>query len=272
MAKSKEQHFEDEVFDSLVTDGGWLAGLADDVDFDTGIASAELLAFIGQTQIDEWDKLLVQMGKDPDRTQREFRKRVAAEIDKRGTVDVLRNGVKGWGLKFDLCYFKPAHGLTPLLVERYDANRLTVTRQQRYSAKHTNSLDLCLWVNGLAVATVELKNELTNQTVEHAKTQYRSDRDPKDQFLAKRAVVHFAVDPYLAFMTTRLAGASTEFLPFNRGHDGHAGNPLAAAGKHATAYLWGEVWQRDSFLDLLGRFIHTEIDESGKADGQGDLP
>lgn len=272
MAKSKESHFEDEVVDSLVSHGGWVAGLADDIEFDTGIASAELLAFIGQTQIDAWEALLVQMGRDADRAQREFRNRVAAEIDKRGTVDVLRNGVKGWGLKFDLCYFKPAHGLTPLLVERYEANRLTVTRQQRYSAKHTNTLDLCLWVNGLAVATVELKNELTNQTVEDAKTQYRTDRDPKDPFLAKRAVVHFAVDPYLAFMTTRLAGASTEFLPFNRGHDGHAGNPLAAGGKHATAYLWDEVWQRDSFLDLLGRFIHTEIDESGKATGKVIFP
>jgi type I restriction enzyme R subunit len=272
MAKSKERHFEDEVFGSLVTEAGWLAGLADDLDFESGIATAELLAFIGQTQIDQWDKLLVQMGNDPDRAQREFRKRVAVEIDKRGTVDVLRNGVKGWGLRFDLCYFKPAHGLTPLLVERYGANRLTVTRQQRYSAKHANTLDLCLWVNGLAVATVELKNELTNQTVEDAKTQYRTDRDPKDPFLAKRAVVHFAVDPYLAFMTTKLAGAATEFLPFNRGHNGHAGNPPAAGGKHATAYLWEDVWQREAFLDLLGRFVHTEIDESGKATGKVIFP
>lgn len=272
MAKSKERHFEDEVFDSLVSDGGWTAGLADDLEFGTGLATAELLTFIGQTQIDDWNKLLVQMGNDADRAQREFRKRVATEIDKRGTVDVLRHGVKGWGLKFDLCYFKPAHGLTPLLVERYNANRLTVTRQQRYSSKHANTLDLCLWVNGLAVATVELKNELTNQTVEHAKAQYRTDRDPHDPFLAKRAVVHFAVDPYLVFMTTQLAGASTQFLPFNRGDNGHAGNPPASGGKHATAYLWEEVWQRDAFLDLLGRFAHTEIDENGKATGKVIFP
>ena len=272
MAKSKEQHFEDEVFESLVTAGGWIAGLTDDIEFEPGIAPAELLAFIGQTQIDTWDQLLVQMGNDSDRAQREFRKRVASEIDKRGTIDVLRNGVKGWGLKFDLCYFKPAHGLTPLLVERYKANRLTVTRQQRYSAKHTNTLDLCLWVNGLPVATVELKNELTNQTVEDAKTQYRNNRDSADPFLSKRAVVHLAVDPYLAFMTTRLAGAATQFLPFNQGHHGHAGNAPASGGKHATAYLWEQVWQRDSFLDLLGRFIHTEIDESGKATGKVIFP
>lgn len=272
MAKSKERHFEDEVFDSLVSDGGWLPGLADDLDLESGIASAEMLAFIGVTQIETWNELLLQMGNDPDRAQREFRKRVATDIDQRGTVDVLRNGVRGWGLRFDLCYFKPAHGLTPLLVERYEANRVTVTRQQRYSPKHTNTLDLCLWVNGLAVATVELKNQLTNQTVEHAKAQYREDRDPKDPFLAKRAVVHFAADPYLAFMTTRLAGSATEFLPFNKGHDWHAGNPPAANGKHATAYLWEEVWQRDAFLDLFGRFVHTEIDEAGKATGKVIFP
>ncbi len=272
MSKSKERDFEDEVFGSLVADCGWLAGLADDIEFSTGIAPAELLTFIGQTQSESWNLLLVQMGNDPDRTQREFRKRVAAEIDKRGTVDVLRHGIKGWGLKFDLCYFKPAHALTPLLVERYAANRLTVTRQQRYSSKHTNTLDLCLWVNGLAVMTVELKNELTNQTVEHAKAQYRTDRDPHDPFLARRAIVHFAVDPYLAFMTTRLAGAATEFLPFNRGHNGHAGNPPASEGKHATAYLWEQVWQRDSFLDLLGRFVHTESDDSGRATGKVIFP
>ncbi|MDP9419438.1 MAG: type I restriction endonuclease [Actinomycetota bacterium] len=272
MAKSKERHFEDEVFDSLVTDGGWIAGLAADIESETGTAPAELLTFIGQTQIETWNELLVQMGNDPDRAQREFRKRVAAEIDKRGTVDVLRHGVRGWGLKFDLCYFKPVHGLTPLLVERYQANRLTVTRQQRYSTKHRNTVDLCLWVNGLAVATVELKNELTNQTVEDAKAQYRTNRDPADRFLSKRAVVHFAVDPYLVFMTTRLAGASTQFLPFNKGHNGHAGNPPATDGKHATAYLWDQVWQRDAFLDLLGRFIHTEIDESGKATGKVTFP
>jgi type I restriction enzyme R subunit len=272
MAKWKERHFEDEVFDSLVNDGGWIAGLAEDIEFASGIAPAELLTFVGQTQIDEWNKLLVQMGNDPDRAQIEFRKRVAAEIDDRGTVDVLRHGIKGWGLKFDLCYFKPAHGLTPLLLDRYAANRVTVTRQQRYSAKHTKTLDLCLWVNGLAVATVELKNELTNQTVEHAKAQYRTDRDPNDSFLARRAVVHFAVDPYLAFMTTRLAGAATEFLPFNRGHNGHSGNPPASGGKHATAYLWEQVWQRDSILDLLGRFIHSEIDEKGKATGKVIFP
>ena len=217
---------------------------------------------------DKWSKPFPT----PDAAQHAFRQRVAQEVDQRGTIHVLRNGVKGNGCKFFLCAFKPAHGLTPLLVEQYQANQLTVTRQQRYSSKHANTLDLCLWVNGLVVATVELKNELTGQTVEDAKAQYRIDRDPKDPLLARRAIVHFAVDPYLAFMTTRLAGPTTEFLPFNQGHNGHAGNPPASGGKHATAYLWEEVWQRDAFLDLLGRFVHTEVDDAGKATGKVIFP
>ncbi len=142
-----------------------------------------------------------------------------------------------------------------------------MTRQQRYSSANTNTIDIVLWVNGLAVATVELKNPLTHQDVSHAMAQYRTDRDPKDPFLAKRAVVHFAVDPHLAFMTTRLAGADTRFLPFNQGNDGRQGNPPAASGRHATAYLWEKVWQRDAFLDLIGRFIHVEVDEKGHPTG-----
>lgn len=267
MAKSKEIHFEDEVFDTLISSGGWQQGAAVDIELETGLRVVDLYAFIAATQIKTWEDLLGQFGGDPDRAQIEFRKRLIAEIERRGTVDVLRKGIKGWGLQFDLCYFMPAHKLTPSLSELYGANQLTVTRQQRYTSKNTNTLDLCLWINGLAVATVELKNPLTNQNVEHAKEQYRSDRDPKDPFLSKRSVVHFAVDPYLVFMTTKLAGTKTRFLPFNRGHDGHAGNPPAVGGKHATAYLWERVWQRDAFLDLVGRFIHTEIDVDGKATG-----
>ncbi len=267
MAKSKELHFEDEVVEVLTTESGWSLGVAQDLDFETGINSAELMSFIGETQVEEWNLLADHFG-DVDKAQVELRKRIAQEIDQRGTIEVLRRGVKGWGRRFFLAAFKPAHAMTPLLTEHYEANRLVVTRQQRYSAKHNNTLDLVLWVNGLAVATVELKNPLTGQTVADAKAQYRSGaRDPKDLFLTRRAVVHFAVDPHLAFMTTRLAGADTRFLPFNRGHDGRAGNPPAADGGHATAYLWEQVWQRDAFLDLIRNFVHTEIGDDGSPTG-----
>lgn len=266
MADRLERDFEGEVVEVLTNESGWLHGSAQDLDFATGINSADLVAFIGRTQPEMWEKW-AKPYPSIDAAQIALRQRVAQELDHRGTIDVLRNGVRGNGCKFDLCYFKPAHGLTPLLVERYEANLLTVTRQQRYSSAHSNTIDLVLWLNGLAVATVELKNPLTGQTVEHAKAQYRTDRDPKDPFLSKRAVVHFAVDPHLAFMTTRLDGEETRFLPFNQGNQGRGGNPPASNGRHSTSYLWERVWQRDAFLDLVGRFIHVEVDEQGKQTG-----
>ena len=266
MAKSKEIHFEDEVFDVLTTDSGWTAGVSNELDLATGLRLEDVFAFIADTQPDEWSKFAVTQASEA-AARTEFTKRLVSEINQRGTVDVLRHGIKGWGRRFKLCSFRPAHGLTPELSAAYAANRAVVTRQQRYTSANTNTLDLCLFLNGLPVATLELKNPLTGQTVENAKAQYRTDRDPKDVFLSKRAVVHFAVDPHLVFMTTRLAGAKTRFLPFNRGHDHHAGNPPAADGRHATAYLWEDVLTRDRFIDLVGRFIHTEIDETGSATG-----
>jgi type I restriction enzyme R subunit len=266
MAQDKERHFEDEVVAALVETSAWKQGASQDLDFASGVNGADLIAFVGHTQPEMWEKWSKPFA-TVEAAELALRQRVAQEIDHRGTIDVLRKGVKGNGCSFFLCSFKPAHGLTPVLVDRYEANRLTVTRQQRYNAAHTNSLDLVLWVNGLAVATVELKNPLTGQGAEDAKEQYRSPaRDPKDPFLSKRAVVHFAVDPHVVYMTTRLAGPDTRFLPFNRGHDGHQGNPPSTTG-HATAYLWEQVWQRDAFLDLVGRFIHVEVDEAGKQTG-----
>src|SRR5439155_3009556 len=186
-----------------------------------------------------------------------FLKRLAAELDERGTVDVLRHGVNDLGVEIRLAYFKPAHGLTPELVGRYEANRLVLVRQLAYGADETKPIDLALLLNGIPVATAELKNPITGQNVEHAIVQYRRDRDPANVTLARRAVVHFAVDPNLVAMTTKLAGEATQFLPFNRGsEDGGAGNPSNPAG-HRTAYLWEEVWQRDAWLDLLVRFVHV---------------
>jgi type I restriction enzyme R subunit len=258
MALSKEVHFEDEVFDALVSSGGWVEGDPHGLDFALGINPTEALAFVTDTQAEEWASFLEQQGGAEDLAEVAFLKELTKQLDRRGTVDVLRNGVKGWGRRFRLCSFKPAHGLTPELVDAYEANRLTVTRQQRYNAAHTNTLDLCLWVNGLPVATLELKNELTGQTVRDAEEQYRSTaRDPKDLFLSRRAVVHFAVDPYLVSMTTRLAGGTTRFLPFNQGHNKRQGNPPASPGKHRTAYLWEQVFQRDAWLDIFGRFVLT---------------
>src|SRR5690606_24367475 len=147
-----------------------------------------------------------------------FKLRLVAELDRRGTLDVLRNGVDDQGVHFDLAYFRPAHAKNPELVDLHGKNQLTVTRQLRYSDQHGNSVDLCLFVNGLPVATVELKHHLNGQSVDDAMAQYREDRDPRD-LLFRRTLVHFAVDTRLAYMTTRLEQGDTGFLPFNRGSD-----------------------------------------------------
>jgi type I restriction enzyme, R subunit len=178
-----------------------------------------------------------------------------------------RHGVVDLGVRVRLAFFKPAHGLTPELVARYEANRLTLTRQLPYEFGTNKTVDLAFFVNGVPVATAELKNALTGQGVEDAKEQYRTKRDPKNVTLGRRAVVHFAVDTEQVAMTTWLAGTSTRFLPFNRGYNRGKGNPPNPHG-HRTAYLWERVWEKDAWLDLLGQFVHVEKPAKGlKAPG-----
>ncbi|MDQ6783607.1 MAG: DEAD/DEAH box helicase family protein [Actinomycetota bacterium] len=268
MTNPNEEQFETAICASLVARGGYQEVKNDKAqgeprDFDPvrGLDSAELFFFIGQTQPEEWAEIIKRHGGDAELAQANFADRVASELDKRGAADVLRRGVIDQGQSIRMAYFKPAHGLTPELVARYDANRLTVTRQLRYEASSTKALDLALLVNGVVVATAELKNPMTGQGVEEAMHQYRVDRDPRNRTLA-RAVVHFAVDPQRVAMTTSLAGAKTRFLPFNQGHNRGAGNPANPSG-HATAYLWERVWHVDAWLDLLGRFVHVEKPAKG---------
>ncbi len=261
----KEKQFEADVVDALTTTGGYSAGVNQFYDVALGFDSSELFAFIGSTQGSIWNELIVRHGGDLDETQIRFKNRLVGELDKRGTLDVLRRGVEDQGLRFELAYFRPAHAKNPELVEAYGKNRLTVLRQLRYSAKHGNSVDLCLFVNGLPVATAELKHHLNGQTVDDAIIQYRNDRDPKD-LLFRRTLVHFAVDTRLAYMTTRLEGAQTAFLPFNLGSapgelSCGEGNPPNPDG-YATAYLWERIWSYDGWLDILGRFVELVTEPS----------
>ncbi|MBS2965262.1 type I restriction endonuclease subunit R, partial [Actinocrinis puniceicyclus] len=205
--------------------------------YDAALAldTSEVATFVGTTQNDAWERLRSSYGGDRNTTQREFNKRLAREIDQRGALDVLRHGVKDRGVTIDLAYFRPGHTLAANALDEYHANRLTVARQLHYSPRDpSKSLDLTLFLNGIPIATVELKSPLTAQrwTVEDAKRQYREDRDPNELLFARRALVHFAVDPDLVFLTTRLAGPRTRFLPFNvgshgPGQSGGAGNPPA---------------------------------------------
>lgn len=265
--KTKERAFEDAIEDHLLTHG-WEQGSPTDYRPALGLDTVQLFTFIGATQNEAWERL-VQLHGDRDTAQERFTERLAQQIDTHGTVDVLRHGVDDLGVHIDLAYFRPASGLNPDLERLYAANRLSLTRQLHY-AGDVKALDLVCFCNGLPVATLELKNPLTGQSVHHAMAQYRRDRDPRNVLFAKRAVVHFAVDPALVMMTAELKGSDTTFLPFNRGsHPGEkgcgAGNPPNPRG-HATAYLWEDTFDRDNWLDILARFVHVaQADPSAKA-------
>ena len=267
MSQVDEAAFESQIAAWLVDHGGYrrvkVGGAGGDFDGNAGVDTADLFEFIGATQGDQWDKLVdAGYGGDPDVARAKFVQRLATQLDKRGTVDVLRHGVTDRNVTLRLAYFKPGHGLAPELLERYEANILSVVRQFRYEPTSKKTIDLGLFVNGIPVATAELKNPLTGQTVEHAMSQYRNDRDPKNRTLKRVGMVHFAVDPYSASMTTHLAGRRTRFLPFNQGHDLGAGNP-PNPDRHRTGYLWERVWSRDAWMDILGRFIHVEKTSKG---------
>ncbi|MCU0297248.1 MAG: type I restriction endonuclease [Candidatus Nanopelagicales bacterium] len=249
----KEANFEAEIVAHLTNHGGYTQSAAGHFNPSLGLDTSELFAFIGATQAAKWDQLIKRYGGNPDTAQAGFAQRVSDELTHRGTLDVLRNGVKDQMLAFDLAVFAPATTMNETHAARYAANRVTVTRQLKYSAQHNNTIDLGLLVNGIPVATAELKNPLTGQNVNHAMHQYRTDRDPADPVL-RRVLVHFAVDPYLVYMTSRLAKNDTVFLPFNLGRDGGKGNPAVTDG-YATAYLWEHVWARHTWLDILHRFI-----------------
>jgi type I restriction enzyme R subunit len=257
-----EKGFEDAIEASLMTQGGYAQSAPWHFDPVLGLDTTELFGFISATQAKGWADLVGRRANDVDATRQAFAKRLASELDARGTIEVLRHGIVDLGVTIRLAFFKPAHGLTPDLLSLYDANRVTVTRQLAYELGSNKTLDMALLVNGIPTATVELKNQLTNQNVDLAIAQYRADRDPKNVTLSRRALVHFAVDPARVMMTTKLAGQTTRFLPFNIGHDGRAGNPPNAKG-HRTAYLWERVWAKDSWMDLLARFIHVERPEKG---------
>lgn len=252
---------------------GWEKLGAGAYDRKLGLSPGELLAFLGESQPKEWAELCKRLG-GPDAAGAKVVKRVADELTARGVVDVLRGVVKDTGVSFRVAAFAPANGLTPLLWQQYGANRLGIVRQLHHSeSTPQDSVDVVIVLNGIPVATAELKNPLTGQSVENAMEQYRSDRNPSDLIFKHRALVHFAVDPHQVYMTTRLAKQDTVFLPFNQGSAG-AGNPGGAGnpenpGGYASAYLWQSVWQRDNWLNLLGSYVHAEevYDESGVKTG-----
>ena len=261
MKKHTEDKLENAVIHHLTTHGGYTLGTESDYDPARALEPSHLINFIRETQPKPWKNLSITHGAE---TEKVVLESLVKELNIKGTLHVLRHGFKCHGRTLKAAVFAPNNRLNPDTLKLYGQNRLSVTRQLHYSDAHQKSLDLVLFVNGLPIVTVELKNPLSGQTVENAKRQYKNRRDPKDLIFAfkKRALVHFAVDQDLVFMTTRLAGDQTVFLPFNLGCDGGAGNPPALKGGYRTAYLWEEVWERDSLMEILGRFMFVEHKET----------
>jgi type I restriction enzyme, R subunit len=261
----KEKVFEEHIVARLTSEQGYLERTCEQ-HYDVGLAlDTELLfRFLQSTQPKAWQTLEEHYSTQ---AKAEVLKRLEKALKENPTHVVLRNGIKLVpNIQFDLCYFKPASGLNPDLTRLYEANLLSVIRQVAYSPKNKNAIDLVIFVNGIPVATLEVKNLLTGQTFRHAEKQYRNDRSPAGEPLLtfkRGAIVHFAVDQDNASMTTRLLNGKTRFLPFNRGRGGGAGN-ADVPNENRVAYLYKDlpegkaVFSRDVLLDLIGRFIHLE--------------
>ncbi len=268
MTAHKEINFENEICEHL-GDHGWLyqpalagaEGDAANYDRARALFPSDVLAWVRDTQPKAWEVLTKNHGAQAEET---LLSRLRDQIDQRGTLSVLRQGIELIGLKqpLQVAQFKPALAINADILARYNANRLRVIRQVHYSQHNENSIDLVLFLNGLPVATVELKTDFT-QSIGDAIDQYRFDRHPKPKGQAAEpllsfpngALVHFAVSNHEVHMVTKLAGPATVFLPFNQGDNGAKGNPVNPSGGHRTAYLWEQVWERESWLEILGRYL-----------------
>ncbi|RLJ77386.1 type I restriction endonuclease subunit R [Pedobacter alluvionis] len=260
----KEIVLEQILTDNLVNNQGYV--LRDSGDFDKFLALDKdlVLKFIKHTQIIEWQRLEKQYSTA---SEAEFFKQLTKGLKQRGTLDVLRNGIKLVpGIKFSLCFFKPASKLNLELSSHFEANILSCIRQVRYSLKSENAIDVVLFVNGIPIVTLELKNLLTGSSFKTAEKQYKYDRQPAGEPLLtfkQGALVHFALDEDNVSMTTRLANGKTMFLPFNRGREEGAGNP-DIENEFRVAYLYKDlvdtkaVFSKDILLDIIGKFIHFD--------------
>ena len=245
------------IFDALVK-AGWIPGDVKDYDQTRCVDLAQLSAFLYATQPEVAEALSVA---SDSRTRSRFLERINREVRRRGVIDVLRNGVGHLGHNVRLYYPTPTPN-NEVAVVRHEHNRLSVTRQLRFSTRNRNlSLDLALFVNGLPLITMELKNNLTGQTYKHAIEQYQKDRNPirEPLFRVGRCAAHFALDENQVHFCAELTGKQSVFLPFNKGKDGGAGNPVNPRGLR-TAYLWEDLLNPDSLTDIIENYAYY-VDE-----------
>lgn len=263
---TSEAAFEEHIEDVLLNKHGFFSAQQADYDKSLCLRSETVISFIRATQTKKWADYCDLIGEKGQAT-RNLLKRIKEVIDKEGTLHALRKGfdIHGGG-HFDLCYFEPTNPVAEESRRLYQENLLHLQRQLKFSEADEKSLDMCIFLNGLPIFTIELKNQISGQNVVHAIKQYEGTRDPKEPlFRFKRCLAHFAVDNELVYVTTELAGPKTHFLPFNQGADGGAGNPPCKIG-YATSYLWQDVWQKPRILDLIQRFIRVVdvLDDKGK--------
>ena len=250
MPNYTEEKFEDHI-EAHLNQSDYQSLLSSDYDKSLCLIPNEILQFIKNTQLKEYQKLERQYRAD---TSTKLSDRLSREIDRRGVLDVLRKGIADRGCHFDLTYFLPSSGMNPEHQKLYTQNRFSLIRQLHYAQRNEKSLDMVLFLNGLPLVTMELKNSLTGQVFTDAEKQYRTDRNPREPlFKFKRCLVHFAVGNEKVSMTTRLQGDETRFFPFNKDIE----NPVNRKG-HKTAYLWEDILQPDNLMELINNFIHEQ--------------
>ena len=263
MAENEKQ-FEANIEEYLISPAGGFTKATDDgYDPVLGLDISTLVEFVRTTQPIMWQRFEKQCGSDP---VRKFYKCFEDAVQMDGLLAVLRHGFKHRGMEFRVCYFKPESTLNQAAVQHYTQNICQCIRQWHYSELNSNSVDMMLAVNGIPVVAIELKNQLTGQSVDNAKLQWQYDRDPREPAFRfnHRILAFFAVDLYEAWMATELKGSDTYFLPFNQGsngagNDGGAGNPQAEGDGYVTGYIWEDVLNKESLLDIIQKFISLEV-------------
>ena len=260
----KEKNFEEAIEQYLITKGGYTKGNPENFNRATALDENTFIEFIKTTQSKEWNKHCKNYPQDP---EKQLLKRFQEEVALKNMLYVLRHGFMDRGVKFHACFFKPETSMNPENIQRYKQNILHCTRQMKFSLLDERSIDIVLLLNGIPIVSMELKNQFTGQDASHAISQYKFDRATKDKIFEfkQRVLVHFAVDLYSVYMTTKLQGVSTYFLPFNQGSNGAGnvggkGNPQVK-DDYITSYLWKKVLVKDSLMEILHKYMHLQKEE-----------
>ena len=267
----KEKNFEEAIENYLITESGYEKGIPEHLNRTSALDEDTFINFIKTTQPTEWEKHTRNYPNNPEQA---LLRRFQEEVSATNILQVLRHGFKDRGVKFYPCYFKPETTMNPEHNKRYSQNILHCTRQMKFSLLDERSIDIVLLLNGIPVVSMELKNQFTGQDVSNAISQYKFDRATKDKMFEfkQRVLVHFAVDLYDVYMTTRLQGASTYFLPFNQGSNGAGnvggkGNPQIE-DDYLTSYLWKRVLKKDSLMEILQKYMHLKVEDIKDKDGK----